>query len=319
MSASSTADILSVLDGLVAGELPTESSVAVLSDLDRDDAAQLAGRWPSIVPELRVGIIALAVDLATNDVQKDFQRLAYIALEDPVPGVREAGLYSLNDIGGRETAARIAAVLEKETNAGVVAAAASAAGPYVLQHELGQLDAATGDRLVAALRQHAEQDDLPEEARGPVVEALGAYQAPWVDELIRDAYSRDERTSQLSAIVAMGRSANEEWLEYLEEQLHTDDAELRQRVVEACGEIAAEDAVEMLAPLLDDDNIEVVSATLNALAEIGGEDAIRYLRDYRERVPEELEETLEEATEAASGEIHTLRSIAAEDDEEDDV
>ncbi len=314
VSASTTAEIISVLDGFANGELPTESTVAVLSDLDRSDIQELAGRWPSIVPELRVGILALAVDLAESQVDKDFQRLAYIAIDDPIPGVREAGFYLLNDLGGRETARRMADVLEKETNAEVVGAAAEAAAPYVLQHELGQLGEA-GERLETALRKHATASTYPAETFASLVQALGYLQEQWVSELIRDAAYRDERQPQLSAIVAMGRSADEEWLDPLEQYLQSSDAEIRQRAVQACGEIGSEDAVDMIAPLLDDEHNDVVAATLAALAEIGGGDALQHLNSFYDRVPAELEDTLQEAAEAASNVIHTLSSIEPEDDD----
>jgi hypothetical protein len=303
VSAASTADILSALDAFAAGELPTETTVALLSDLDRRDVEHLAARWPDILPELRLGIIALALDLTTNRIDLDFQRLAYIAIEDHVPGIREAGFYALNDLGGRETATRIAIALEKETNAAVVAAAASAAAPYVLQYVLQQLDDQTGRRLVATLRAHATQTGLPAESLASLVTALATVDEPWVEELVRDASASEERDLQVAAVVAMGRTANDEWLEFLEEQLQDDDVDMRRSAATAMGEIGSEAAVEMLAPLLDDESVDVVAATLVALGDIGGEEALGYLRDFEQRVPEELEDTLEQATEMARGDV----------------
>lgn len=315
MSASSTADIVNVLDAFAGGELPSQATVAVLSDLDREDAATVAARWQTIAPEMRLGIIALALDIATSNIEMDFQRLAYIALEDPVPGVREAALYVLNDLGGRDTASRITSVLARESNPGVIAAAASAAAPYVLQNELGQLDSATGDQLLAALRDQASAEPLPPEVLPPLVEAAAYAARPWVDELIRTASYSDDRPARIAAVVAMGRTADPAWLEPLEELLESEDAEVRQRAVEACGEIASAEAVDMLAPLLDDDNLDVAAATLNALAEIGGPEALRHLQDFHDRVPESLQQDLDDAREAASGEIYNMSSVMEDDDE----
>lgn len=313
MTTSTTSDIVAILESYASGELPTETTVAALSDLDREGARAVAERWASIAAELRAGILALAVDLAERRIELNFQRLAYVAIEDPVPGVREAAFYALDDIGGHETARRIAAALEKETSPSVVVAAAAAAKPYVLQHALGELHEATGERLVAALRSQAAREDMPPEALGEVVEALAPHDAYWVDELIRDAYYSDERALQQSAIVAMGRTANEDWLEYLEDELQVDDSEKRRQAAEACGEIASEDAIEMLTPLLDDENTEVVAAAIAAFGEIGGEIAVQRLEEFQERVPAELAEPLEDATEAARGEIRTFDGIGDSD------
>jgi HEAT repeat protein len=85
------------------------------------------------------------------------------------------------------------------------------------------------------------------------------------------------------------------WLDYLYEQLQSEDPDFRKAAATACGEIADEDAVDPLGDALDDEDPVVVASAVAALAEIGGELAMEYLGDFRRRVPEELASSLEEA------------------------
>jgi HEAT repeat protein len=312
MPGSRTTEIASLVDVLVAGTPATDAMVTVLSDLDREGMAAVAAKWTDIDADQRADVLVRAVSLVAERIDVDFTRLGFVALDDPSPVVRALGAAAFGENGGREVAERLAETLEAEEDSLVVAAAALAAVPYVLDHELGHLNSATGERLVAALRMCLEDPASSPEARAHLIEAVAPVDAEWVADVIRDAYSSDNREVRLASVLAMGQTANDEWLIFLEEQLESDDSEFRRRAAEAFGLVASQDAVEMLVPLLDDDDPEVVAATLLAFAEIGGADAVAYLEEFEDRVPEHLQDMLKEAAESARTGIVLMRPYGRE-------
>jgi len=307
MSGSRTTEIGNVVARLVAGATPTESMVAVLSDLDRDGMSSLRRDWVTIPAECRAEVLERAVELAAERIDFDFTRLGLVALGDPSVAVRMLAPLALGENGGREVAETLAARLVAETDPDAMAATAAAAAPYVLDFEVGHLDARAGRLLVDALRGCLEGGVPSNLTRARLLQAVAPVTEAWVSEQIRDAYYSDDRELQLAAVSAMGQTADDAWLEFLDEHMQSDDPEFRRRAAEAAGVIASEDAVEMLAPLLDDDDPEVVAAALMAFAEIGGPDAVAYLEEFEDRVPEELQDLLKDAAESARTGIVIMR------------
>jgi HEAT repeat protein len=97
----------------------------------------------------------------------------------------------------------------------------------------------------------------------------------------------------------MGDSADDTWLEYLAEQVRSDDPAFRFEAATAIGLIGSEDGVVYLEELLDDEDTEVLLAAVNGLGEIGGEEALELLRAFKRRAPEGTEELVDAAIESA--------------------
>ena len=90
-------------------------------------------------------------------------------------------------------------------------------------------------------------------------------------QAIQNAYESGDHSLKVSAVHAMGRSAESRWLPLLVHELSSDDAELRFEAAVAIGQVAEESAIPHLVPLLTDEDEEVRSAAVSALGEIGGE------------------------------------------------
>lgn len=312
MSTARKSDIAALLESLAAGTAPDEAIVTALSDLDREGLAAVREHWPSIPLEVRVTLMSIALEMARERIHLDFQRLCLFAANDESADVRAVAVAGLDENGGSEVARSLARILANDTDADVLTAAAMAAAPYVLQYTFGQIDRQAGRDLLEALRAIAEDESRMPEQRGPAIEAVAPSDEYWVEDVIRDAYLTEERELRLAAIGAMGLTANEEWLEYLDEQLGSDDPEFRQRAAAAAGSIASEDAMPMLVELLEDENMEVQAAAVAALAEIGGDEVVEYLEDFQQRAPAELEADIDLATEVAKNEIPSLEGTGLE-------
>jgi len=312
MPPTSSRDLGALLGVLESGGSAKAAQLVALSDLDTDEVRQLHERWERMPVAVRRSLVKRTTELADDNLELDFSQLARVVLGDPDAEVRRLGVDALWESTDRHVADDLVRLLGEDSDEGVRAAAADGLLGYALLREGGEFNEAQGDRIVAALRRAAEGDESVA-VRAKAVQSLGPRSLPWVDTLITDAYYHDDRRLCLGAVKAMGASASERWLEYLFEQLHSDEPEFRYAAVDACGVIGSEEAAGAVAELLDDPDVDVVRAAMSALGEIGGHEALRNLREFQRRVPEGLEEALADAIEAA-----TFAIQAGEDENEDD-
>ncbi|MGD9935626.1 MAG: HEAT repeat domain-containing protein, partial [Dehalococcoidia bacterium] len=94
-------------------------------------------------------------------------------------------------------------------------------------------------------------------------------------------------------------SANERWLEFLEETATSEDPDLRFQTANAIGLIGSEAGIEQVKDLLADEDIEVVIAAVGALGAIGGDEAIEVLQRLDEGEEGPIADAIEEAIEDA--------------------
>jgi HEAT repeat protein len=310
-------EIDALLDSLAAGETTAASELTVLSDMTTQEAQHLREVWDRLSSSSKIALLARTTVLADDNVDLDFTQLARVALGDPAGEVRALAAEALWESTDRHVGADLTRLLRTDPDASVRASAAGSLRQFVLLRELGEFNTEQGDEIVAALKASMQEGENSLEVRVSALEALGPRSLPWVSALISQAYYDDAREMRLAAVAAMGASADEQWLEYLFEQLQSDDPEFRFKAATALGLIAAEEAVEPLAEVLDDDDSEVQLAAVTALGEVGGPAALRHLRDFRGRVPDGLEEALEEAIETAAIVITDDGDIDEADEEEE--
>lgn len=309
---SPSTGLQSLLEDLSSGRVPPATRLSVLSDLARDDAVALRSAWPAFPLRTRRALLAQAAELAEDDFGLDFAAVGRVALDDDDPSIRALGVEALWESTDRATGERLRSLLETDPSDEVRSAAATALRQFVVLREFEEMDAATGDAIVNSLRHVAEDRAAASGLRARAVEALGPRSLSWVATIITDAYYDDDRALQLAAINAMGGAADPVWLQYVFDQLESDDPVFRFEAAVAAGDIASEDAVEPLVPLLDDEDADVVIATIEALAQISGPLAIERLKEYQVRAPEEFLDLVAEALETAAE-----TAGAREEDDED--
>jgi HEAT repeat protein len=114
-----------------------------------------------------------------------------------------------------------------------------------------------------------------------VLEALGYSSRPEVPALIEAAFKRGNPEWVASALLAMGRSQDDErWSEPVITMLLSENNEVRLEAVRAAGELELAEARLPLLRLLDDeDDSDVFSAAIWSLSQIGGEDVRTYLEN----------------------------------------
>ncbi len=294
-----SSEFTALLGRLAAGERPTAVQLTLLSDLGPAAREQLAAVWNSIPADSRSSLMERTIELAEDNAELDFSSLALVAMGDPDPRVRRLAAEALWESRDRRVARALLEAFAREPEPSVRAAIATTLGTFVQLHTFQLLDRETGDLVVAGLRAVAESASEPTDVRARAIASLGAWPEPWVDSLIWDAASADDRELRLAALAAMANSEDERWLDEVLPHLASDDPEFRYWAAYACGRIGSEAAVAELTPLLDDPDFEVARAAAGALGDIGGSEAAEQLAAFLDRAPEALRPIVEEALELA--------------------
>jgi hypothetical protein len=100
------------------------------------------------------------------------------------------------------------------------------------------------------------------QVRRRALESLAYIGNETVTELIREAYASQDEKVRVSAIFAMGRSADACWSRQVRQELSSPDPESRYEAARACGELELDEAVVELLELTQDADREVQEAAL---------------------------------------------------------
>jgi HEAT repeat protein len=127
-----------------------------------------------------------------------------------------------------------------------------------------------------------------------------------VRDLIDEAYGSGNPRMRVSAIHAMGRNCDTEWLPTLIDNLTDDDAEVRYEAALACGAIGEDEAAPHLADLIEDEDTEVRLAAIEALGAIGALGGSETARETLESHLNDEDEVVREAVRAALDEVREI-------------
>ncbi len=285
-----------------------------LSGLEPENAFQLAPVWNTLQPAYRRKLLHELVEASEANFELDYGVLGRFALRDEDAGVREAAVELLWEDESLELMNRLIDMAVNDEAVGVRAVAASALGRFILLGELGDLPEAqtakAQDTAVALLNDMDEDIDV----RRRALEAIANSGHEIVDEAIREAYDSPDRRMQISAVFAMGRSYDEQWNEFVLQQLDSEDAEMRYEAGRAAGELELEEAVPGLTRLALDDDREIKEVAIWSLGEIASRKSTRVLESLAaeaERLhDDELREAIDDALAAASlgsGSMYLMR------------
>jgi HEAT repeat protein len=287
------------------------------SDLAAEDLAALAAAWPQIDATRRCNLLEDLDDLNEANFEVAFDDVFLLGLADESAPVRVAALRSLWESEAPGLMARLIDFLQHDPSEDVRAAAALALGRYVYLGEVDEIPAAQARRVEAALLAVIQSQE-PLEVRRRALEAMAYSSQPQVAPLIAEAYAASNERLRVSAVFAMGRSADERWTEPVLAELESVSPELRFEAVRAAGELELEDAVPALTRMTQDGDLQVREAAIWSLGQVGGEAARKALkRSLREAAPDErdfIRDALDNLD--FTDEIHALPMFGFEDPDE---
>lgn len=314
-----------LLPKLEADQDLTAVELASLSDLDGADREQFLDVWRRLSIQRRRTIVDTLAELAEDNVDYDFSGVYLTGLVDDDVQVRADSIKALWEYEGDDLIPVLLHLLRDE-QALVRAEAALGLGRFLLRAELMNADGPGVREIEEALRDTVYDSAELVEVRGRAVEALGVRGHEWVRDIIEEAYSSGERRLQISAVHAMGRNADTEWLPTIVGEMHSDDGEMRFEAATAAGGLADEEAIPELAQLLDDEDAEVQEAAIAALGQIGGPAARSVLQQIAsdatdDRVLEAVSDAMAEADfieDPMALKVYLDQSVADDRDEDDD-
>ncbi|MDY7080651.1 MAG: HEAT repeat domain-containing protein [Chloroflexota bacterium] len=287
--------------------LPTQASLYHLSNLEAEGVALVRETWPCLPVKLRRRLIMRLVELAEADFEVDFGAVFRLGLEDEDAEVRTAAIEGLWEDEDVFLIPLLVARLQDEALT-VRAAAATSLGRFILLGELKRIRPDPQSMAYAATLATCRDAEEHVEVRRRALESLAYVSDEAVTQLIREAYAAPEERVRISAVFAMGRSANDCWARQVRQELFSPNPEMRYEAARACGELQLREAVPELAELTCDTDSEVQEAACWALGQVGGKEA----RDVLERCCLAEDEATRTAANAALGEFEFLHGDLSE-------
>ena len=240
-----------------------------LSDLEPEDAALFAEAWPKVSLRRREALLEDLEEIHLADDLLCFEAVARLALVDNVPSVRLRAIRILREYELVDLLPIFIDMTEEDPDNAVRAGAASALGMYVYMGEVEDISAAKLKRVEECLL-GVVSSQQPTQVRRSALEALGFSSRKEVVSLIEKAYASDDMDWVITALFAMGRSANSRWKPQVLKMITDPRPGVRAEAASAAGELEIASARRVLLDLLEDPDFDVRMATIWALSQIGG-------------------------------------------------
>src|SRR5512134_2182137 len=183
------------------------------SDIGALELKTLLDAWPSVKLSRKLILLDELDALAEVDLLVSFDDLARALLTDPEPEVRIRAIRLLDEYEDPKIVPSYLDMLKNDPDINVRVEAANALNLFVDLGELEEISDSVYHQIEdALLASAASEDDV--RVRRTALESLGYSSRPEVSTLIESAFHRQDPNWQASALVAMGRSADERWDEH---------------------------------------------------------------------------------------------------------
>jgi hypothetical protein len=295
-----TIDFSEVLKALKDTSTPFHARyLRSFSDLSRRHLKDLMNIWEDLPENRKVNLLEDLEDVMESDTLVCYDNLARELLNDPHPSIRVLALRLLWECEEEHLIPHLLELSVNDANVETRATSTSLLGKYVLMGELESLKPDAGRKVVDHLISIAKGNDQIMVKRR-ALESLGYSSHPEVPGLIQNAYLSTDNDWIISALCAMGRSADEEWASQVDKMLTSTVPEIQFEAIRAAGELELSTSRDKLLSLLDEgmDDDEIRLALIWSLSQIGGDDVKERLHTLlAEAVTDEEADWIEKAIE----------------------
>ena len=284
----SSPNLKSVLQALLDNsQLFPEKLLPFFSDISCGDLDQVKKIWPEITLERKISLLADLEEMMGADTKLSCDETAKFALTDEFPEVRAAAIALLGECDDPKLVVTFCDLLENDENDLVQIAAAEALGKYVLLGELEEIPAKAYEMSLKALTNKLTAHPS-KELHQELVKSLAYSSQPEITPLIENAFKNPDPSWQLTAVIAMGRSADNRWEKPILQIIESGSPDLLMEAITAAGELELTSAREPLFQFLEDeeDDAELRALIILALAKIGGDT----VKSVLQRLMEETED-----------------------------
>lgn len=260
-----------VLQSILKDETLSVASLFSLTDMSSESLALFEQRWPEADDVRRQEIARHLADITEDNFVVEFTPVFRRLLQDPLPAVRLAALDGLWDCTNTQMVRPIIELMQTDSDMAVRAAAASALAHFVLMAEWGQLPKRILPRIEEALLAEIDRPNPDTAVFRAALEALGSSSHERVPAIIEQAYQHDSDDIRLSAIFAMGASADRRWVPAIIQELTSSSQAFRAEAARAAGGIGSSDFLTYLQKIIVEDDADVALMAVEAVGLIGGD------------------------------------------------
>lgn len=286
-----------VLDALLSDrkDFP-RSYLQEFSDIGTQDLKTFLDVWPRVKPSRKLTLLEELAALAEADTLVSFDDFARALLTDPDPQIRTRSIRLLDEYEDPKIVPSYLDMLKNDSDVNVRLEAANALNLFVDLGELEEIPESIYHQVEDALLASVNSED-DARVRRAALESLGYSSRPEVATLIESAFHREDPAWQTSALIAMGRSADDRWDHEVTRSLINENDRIRQAAVEAAGLLSLKSARPMLLRMLgEEEDDTILRAAIWSLSQIGGEDVRTYLENLLDQIEDDDQvEFLEEA------------------------
>ncbi len=241
------------------------------SDMESHDLTQLLSVWNQITPERKVRLFENLEILNDSDTLVDLHQIASLALTDPSAAVRASGIRMLRDYDNEKHVPQLIELLQNDIDLSVRAHAAAALGKFIYLGEIEEISTAVTENIVTVLLAviRSSENEL---VRQKALESLGYSSHKDVNSIISNSFQSTDKSWLASALVAMGRSADETWASQVLSMLAHPDFRIQREAIRAAGELEIKIARNLLLKLMQDSepDEDMWIESVWALSKIGG-------------------------------------------------
>ncbi len=259
-----------------------------LSDLEPADASRLAEAWQKIPLRRREALLEDLEEVHLADTVLSFEAVGRIALKDSEPGVRRRAIQILREYELVDLMPTFVHLAEHDPDENVRAESATALATFIYMGEVEDISPKKLLQVEECLLRITSSSDTPL-VRRRALEAIGFSSREEVPRLIEQAYVSPDTDWLVTALFAMGRSANTRWNPQVLKMLDHKRPPVRAEAAGAAGELEIKAAVPRLIELLEDVDPDVRMASIWALSQIGGEGVRQALEDLLEETEDDDE------------------------------
>lgn len=260
------------------GEDVTDEVLAELSGISNSEAATLTRKWLSWTDEQILDLQTRLVELTVIDPAMEFECVFKAGLHHSDGGVRSTAIHGLSETGDTAAVSQILELLTSDSDLEVRSAAATAMSSFAAQASEGRFNDRLRKRMYATLSEVLETEDASSELWRRSLEAIGAFNDNRINRYIDIATQAKTPDLKRSALIAMGRTCDPRWLDFVTAELENSDSSIRYEAVNALGEIGEEADAFYLEEPLDDQDLMVQMAAVAAAEKIAGPTAKQLLQ-----------------------------------------
>jgi HEAT repeat protein len=214
----------------------TRGRLRIFTDLRDRDHTTFWPEWITIPEAARIRIITLMNEISEDNLELDFRTVMRWSLDDNNAEVRRRAIDGLSEEEHPRIIPDLLDRLQHDSADDVRSQAAISLARFTAMIATDELSDQTATTLITTLKQVLATSRNHLDVYRRTLEALGSVADDTITASIAAAWQSDSAPLRESAIVAMGRSADTQWLPMIRSALQHVNAAIRFEAATAAGE-----------------------------------------------------------------------------------